>query len=509
MEPILRETYGVALYQEQVVRISNVLAGFSMAEGDGLRKAMGKKLPAEMAKYRDRFLSGCGDHGIEKRLASDIFAMIERFAGYGFPKAHSAAYGVIAAQTAYLKANFPVEFMAALLSSEIGNSDRVVALMAECRRSGIAVLPPCINRSGVEFGVEVIKGGNAAVRFGLAAVKNVGGAAVRTVVEARAGQLGGRFASLDALCDAVDWSAVNRRAIESLAKAGALDDLGDRGGILAALDGAIAASQKRQRASARGQMDLFDGSSTATTAPASALQAQVQAAEVPARQILEWEKELLGTYMSAHPLSEVLQHAARAGDGPSIVEIAQLESRNPGVQVRLLAMVEGIRRIVTKSNRTMAVAIFEDLSGRIDVVLFPDAFERYGAVLEEGTILDVRGRLDRRGEALQIVCESLSADLPGGAAAADDLETVVIRFGVVDDEWTEIRMMQRVDEILNRHEGGSALTIEIPAAGGGVLHLRSRSRRVEWSPALEGELLAVPGVLAAVALSGEQARLAS
>jgi DNA polymerase-3 subunit alpha len=511
MEPILRETYGVALYQEQVVRISNVLAGFSMAEGDGLRKAMGKKLPAEMAKYRDRFLSGCGEHGIEKRLASDIFAMIERFAGYGFPKAHSAAYGVIAAQTAYLKANFPVEFMAALLSSEIGNSDRVVALMAECRRSGIAVLPPCINRSGVEFGVEITEGGDSAVRFGLAAVKNVGGGAVRIVVEARAGQPSGTFASLDALCDAVDWSAVNRRAIESLAKAGALDDLGDRGGILAALDGAIAAGQKRQRASARGQMDLFDASSA--TAAAAALHVQghvhVQAAVVPARQILEWEKELLGTYMSAHPLSEVLQHASHVSNGPSIVEIAQLESRNPGGQVRLLAMVEGIRRIVTKSNRTMAVAIFEDLSGRIDVVLFPDAFERHGAVLEEGVILDVRGRLDRRGEALQIVCESLSADLPGGAATADDLETVVVRFGVVGDEWTEIRMMQRVDEILKRHEGGSALTIEIPAAGGGVLHLRSRSRRVEWSPALEGELLAVPGVLAALALSGEQARLAS
>ena len=185
VEPILRETYGVALYQEQVIRIANVLAGFSMAEGDGLRKAMGKKLPEEMTKYKDRFISGCGERGIEKRLASEIFAMIERFAGYGFPKAHSAAYAVIAAQTAYLKANYPVEFMAAFLSSELGNTDRIVSLMAECRRAGIVVLPPSINRSVVEFSVERTENGSSAVRFGLAAVKNVGVSAVRAVIERR------------------------------------------------------------------------------------------------------------------------------------------------------------------------------------------------------------------------------------------------------------------------------------------------------------------------------------
>jgi DNA polymerase-3 subunit alpha len=169
VEPILRETYGVALYQEQVIRIANVLAGFSMSEGDGLRKAMGKKLPEQMKKYQDRFVSGCGERGIEKRLASDIFAMIERFAGYGFPKAHSAAYAVIAAQTAFLKANYPVEFMAALLSSEIGNTDRIVSLMAECRRAGIPVLPPNINRSTVEFSVERTEpSSRAAVRNRLA-----------------------------------------------------------------------------------------------------------------------------------------------------------------------------------------------------------------------------------------------------------------------------------------------------------------------------------------------------
>src|SRR5215217_2110441 len=213
VEPILRETYGVALYQEQVIRIANTLAGFSMAEGDGLRKAMGKKLPEQMIKYKDRFVSGCGDRGIEKRLASDIFAMIERFAGYGFPKAHSAAYAVIAAQTAYLKANHPVEFMAALLSSELGNTDRIVSLMAECRRAGIAVLSPSINRSTVEFSVERAADGSSSVRFGLAAVKNVGVSAVRAIVERRREEPSGTFPALGALCDAIDWSTVNRRAL--------------------------------------------------------------------------------------------------------------------------------------------------------------------------------------------------------------------------------------------------------------------------------------------------------
>jgi DNA polymerase-3 subunit alpha len=505
MEPILRETYGVALYQEQVVRIANVLAGFSMAEGDGLRKAMGKKLPAEMAKYRDRFISGCGEHSIDKRLAGDIFAMIERFAGYGFPKAHSAAYGVIAAQTAYLKANFPVEFMAALLSSEIGNSDRVVSLMAECRRAGIKVLPPSINHSGVEFSVEATDRGSGAVRFGLAAVKNIGGTAVGSVVAARAAQPGGSFTSLDALCDAVDWTVVNRRAFESLAKAGALDDLGDRGGVLAVLDSAIAAGQKRQRASARGQMDLFADGAATTLLPVSA----VQAADIPPRQILDWEKELLGTYMSAHPLSDVLHHALRSPEGQSIVEIAQLENRNPGAQVRVLAMIEGVRRIATKSNRTMAVAVCEDLSGRIDVVLFPDAFERHGSVLDEGKILDVRGRLDRRGEALQIVCESLSADLPAASPSVDQREAVCIRFGLAADQWSEVRAMQHVDEILKRHEGAHELLLEVSVSSGSVRQLRSRSRCVEWSTLLADELLAVPGVLSARLLTREQSRLAS
>jgi DNA polymerase-3 subunit alpha len=503
VEPILRETYGVALYQEQVIRIANVLAGFSMSEGDGLRKAMGKKLPEQMKKYQDRFLSGCGERGIEKRLASDIFAMIERFAGYGFPKAHSAAYAVIAAQTAYLKANYPVEFMAALLSSELGNTDRIVSLMAECRRAGIAVLPPNINRSTAEFSVERTEDGSSAVRFGLAAVKNVGVSAVRAVIQRRDAEPSGRFPSLSAVCDAIDWSAVSRRALEALAKAGALDELGDRGGILAALDAAIAAAQKRQRATARGQMDLFGGADEARADP------QVQSAAVAPREILEWEKELLGTYMSDHPLSEILAAALRSEAGCNLCEIAQLEAKSLGSTVRMLAMVASIRRIVTKTDRSMAVVVLEDLTGRVDFVLFPEAFERFGESLREGAILDVRGRLERRGEALQIVCESLSAELP--TASLDDFEpeTIVIRFRPGADSWAEIKAMQEVDAILKRHEGECPVMVEVAAASGLTCRMVSRTRRCEWSPALEHELQTVTGVVVAELVPAVPARLAS
>jgi DNA polymerase-3 subunit alpha len=430
--------------------------------------------------------------------------MIERFAGYGFPKAHSAAYAVIAAQTAYLKANHPVEFMAALLSSELGNTDRIVSLMAECRRAGIAVLPPSINRSKAEFSVERTSEGLSAVRFGLAAVKNVGVSAVRAVIDRRNEEPSETFPTLNSLCEAINWSIVNRRALESLTKAGALDELGDRGAILAALDGAIGAAQKRQRATARGQMDLF-AAAVEDAAPAP----PVQSSTVTAREILEWEKELLGTYMSDHPLSEILTAALRTEAGRSLCEIAQLETRNLGSTVRVLAMVASLRRIVTKSDRSMAVAVLEDLTGRTELVLFPDAFERNGAPLREGAILDVRGRLERRGEALQIVCESLTDELPTAGPDVYEPESIVIRFRRGADSWAEIKAMQQVDEILKRHEGESPVIVEISASAGRSCRMISRTRRAEWSLALERELQAVSGVLVAELVPTMPARLAS
>jgi len=306
------------------------------------------------------------------------------------------------------------------------------------------------------------------------------------------------------VCDSIDWSAVNRRSIEALAKAGALDELGDRGGVLAALDGVIASAQKRQRATARGQMDLFSGGAE-DEQPAPPLQPST----VAPREILEWEKELLGTYMSDHPLSEILAVALQSEAGCNLTEITQLETKSLGSTVRMLAMVASVRRIVTKNDRSMAVAVLEDLTGRVDLVLFPEAFERHGELLRDGVILDVRGRLEQRGEALQIVCESLSAELPTGSTDDYEPETIVIRFRPGADSWAEIKAMQEVDSILKRHEGECPVVIEVASPTGVVCRLGSRTRRCEWSPALERELQTATGVVIAELVPAVPARLAS
>ncbi len=481
MEAILQETYGVALYQEQVIRIANVLAGFSMAEGDGLRKAMGKKLPEEMAKYRDRFVTGCVEHGLSKSLGGAIFDMIERFAGYGFNKAHSAAYAVIAAQTAYLKANHPVEFMAALLSTDIGNTEKIVFNVVECRRAGIAVLPPDINRSELEFTVEPGKDGAAAVRFGLGAVKNAGEGAVRAVISSRAGQPDGRFADLDAFCSAVDWSAVNRRVAECFVKCGAMDEFGDRSSLLAALEPAIAAAQRRQKASARGQIGLFEV--PGTSVPVEKVAASAMAPEIPRKQLLAWEKELIGFYLSDHPLSEFLG----PGRASSTTQIVELEERTPGEKIRIVGMIAGLRKITTKTNRTMAIIELEDLTGNIELVAFPDCYEKHQALWEIDAIVEVVAKLERRNEQLQLVCETVSNELTVVQRPSLPRRTVHVRLRRSTDIWADISGMQEVDAILQRHEGDDDVVLHIPHSGS-LVSLRSRSRRVEWSPALQEEL---------------------
>lgn len=485
MEAILKETYGIALYQEQVMQIANVLAGFSMAEGDGLRKAMGKKLPEEMAKYRGRFVDGCVAHGLTKNLAGEIFDMIERFAGYGFNKAHSAAYAVIAAQTAYLKANFPVEFMAALLSTEIGNTDKIVLNVVECRRQNITILPPGVNASGWEFSVEHTPEGSEAVRFGLGAVKNVGEGAVRAILDARAKQPNARFSDLETFCEAVDWSSVNKRVAECLAKCGALDCFGPRSWVIGALDAAVAAGQQRQKASARGQMGLFDlaGTTGATTKP----RAIAEATEIPRRQLLAWEKELTGIYLSEHPLAEVLETSQRAG----LVQVVELAERAKGETVRLIGMVNGVRRITTKTNRTMAVIDFEDLTGNIELVAFPDCYEQHADVWEADAILEVTAKVDRRNDQLQLICETASIEIKQ-APRQKPTRAVHLRLPATSNLEQDIRLMQDVFEIVTLFEGDDELVIAVPTSRGPVA-LRSRSRRVEWNDRLQDALSRVLG----------------
>jgi DNA polymerase-3 subunit alpha len=481
MEHILAETYGVALYQEQIIRIANALAGFSMAEGDGLRKAMGKKLPAEMAKYRDRFLSGCLEHGIAQGLADQIFAMIERFAGYGFNKAHSAAYAVIAAQTAYLKANYPIDFMAALLSADIGNTEKMVFNMVECRRSGIAVLPPDVNASGVEFTVEQEEDRLIGVRFGLSAVKNVGDGAVRSIIATRNEQPQASFASLTTFCDEVDWSTVNRRLVDCLVKCGAMDGFGPRGMLLASLETAVASGQQRQKATSRGQIGLFDGGLAAV---AEVMRPTSASVETTQQELLAWEKELLGIYLSDHPLSAVMKRVDRTAQ---LVQVLELSDRPAGSKAHLIGMVAGVRRVTTKSNRSMAVVQLEDLTGTIDLVVFPDCFDRVGPLLDPGAIIEVTAKMERRGEELQLICETVTTDLTVLSTEVAPERVVHLRLPVTDDVWRDIETMQQLDAILRRHEGDDPVVVHLPTAEGEAA-LRSRSRSVEWNDILASEI---------------------
>jgi DNA polymerase-3 subunit alpha len=494
LKDVLEETYGIALYQEQVMQIANVLSGFSMAEADGLRKAMGKKLADEMAKYRDRFISGAkSTNDVDKKLAADIFDTIERFAGYGFNKSHSAAYAVIAAQTAYMKANHPVEFMAALMSTEMGNTEKTVYNVSECRRAGIPVLPPDITRSGVEFSVESLEDGKKAVRFGLGAVKNVGVAAITSIVKARDESDSGQLASLDAFCDAVDWSSTNRRVIESLTKAGALDVYGHRAAVLAALEQAAAAAQKRQKAAARGQMDLFglmvpDGA----VAEGPSRLPQVPLAE--SRQILEWEKEFLGLYLSSHPLISII------GDGlpDGYTQVVEVSERFLNDRVRLVGMVKGVRRITTRTSKTMAIIEVEDLTGTIEMVAFPETFEKICDELEDDAILLFTGKVDERGEKRQIIIESASSSLPELNVKPRSRLTVLIELPLCGDYWEDVSLMHKVDEVLRVNSGDAEVAFLIPN-GGKVTRLRSRSRKITWTPEVAEELETI--------LGGDRARI--
>jgi len=488
LEGILKETYGIALYQEQVMQIANVLAGFSMAEADGLRKAMGKKLPEVMAKYRKQFVDGAITNGIDKKIAEATYDMIEKFAGYGFNKSHSAAYAVIAAQTAYLKANYPVQFMAALMSTEIGNTEKTVFNVSECRRAGIKVLPPDINKSKVDFSVEFDEDGNACVRFGLAAVKSAGMGAVESIVRARQEQPDGKFASLDMFCDAVDWTSVNKRVVESFAKVGVFEAFGERAAVLAGLEASVSAAQQRQKAAARGQMDLFGMGFAAELTPAAGNSSLPKVEPAPTKDLLTWEKELLGLYLSAHPLMDVFADGTPRG----FTQIVDFAERNVGEKVRVIGMITTARRIPTKNNKTMAVLEIEDLTGSIEVVVFPDSYEKYSSHLEPDAILAITAKLDERGERRQLVAEEITDELPVVKRAIAVGPSVLIRLPATEDVWADINIMQNIDGVLRRYEGEQPVVFQVPMQIGSM-RMRSRTRKVEWSRQLERELEQVLG----------------
>ncbi len=399
LEPILSETYGVILYQEQVMQIACELAGFTMAQADSLRRAMGKKKPEVIAGLRETFVSGAAARQVDPGLAGQIFDLMEHFAGYGFNKSHSAAYALIAYQTAYLKAHYPVALMAALLTSVRSNSDKVSYYIQECRRLGIEILPPDVNESLVNFTVV----GENRIRFGLAAVKNVGEGAVEVIIKAR--QTGGPFQSLDDFCQRVDLRQVNKRVIESLILCGAFDSLGFyRSQLLAVLDDCMETAQANRRdqeAQVSGQVSLFD---LLEEPQANKINRNYPAIpEFPMQELLAREKEVLGFYVSGHPLRDYQDLLA----GRTSAYIGELAQYRDGERVTVGGIITSLHRATTKRGEGVIYFALEDLGGSVEVIFFPRGHEKELRFLKEDAIVIVVGRVSLQEESCRIFGEEV------------------------------------------------------------------------------------------------------
>jgi DNA polymerase-3 subunit alpha len=374
LEELLKETLGVIVYQEQVMQIANVLAGYSLGEADLLRRAMGKKIAAEMEAQRDRFVKGAVERGFPEKKIVKIFDLMEQFAGYGFNKSHSAAYALLAYQTAYLKTHFPVEFMAALLTSQMGNTDNVVKYINECREMEIPVEPPNINVSDAYFTPH-----GSAIRFGLAAVKNVGRNAIEAITAARK-ELG-RFSSIFEFCEKVDLRLMNKRVLESFIKAGAMDEFGNRAQLTAVLDKAIERAQKSQRDAELGQHGLFGVFQDEQVNGNSEKLPDVP--EWDEHQRLANEKEVLGFFITGHPLEKYRTKLEdfRALSTETINAMTTGTGRDE--LIHTAGIVSKVRVLKSRKGDLYAQAALEDMTGSIEAVVFPDAFKKLQALLRQ------------------------------------------------------------------------------------------------------------------------------
>lgn len=408
LRPILEETYGITVYQEQIMYTAMNLAGYSASEADNLRKAVAKKKAEALHNERDKFVSRAVERGIPVGAANAVFDDWEAFARYGFPKGHAADYAVICVQTAHLKAHYPVEYLAALLSVFKHDNDRVALYIADCRRLGIDVLPPAVNAGGLDFEIECVGETGCAIRCGLGAIKNVGEGAVQAILKAR-GQ-GGAFKTLDDFARRVDLRLVGKRALECLVRVGALDSLGKRITLLDALDLILGASAAHFRAAEAGQMSLFgagtSGVNTLTLPPA--------VSDIPRRQQLLWEKELLGVYISDHPLTPHLETLNQVVTHFS-AELRDAEQSQP---VTVAGVVSAIRPYQTRTGKMMAYVTLEDVQGVIDLVVFARQWKDVSSWLQQEMIVVARGKLEaERGEP-QVLVEEITSDLQAAAQLA-------------------------------------------------------------------------------------------
>jgi len=448
LEDITAETLGVIVYQDQVLQIANRLAGYSLGEADLLRRAMGKKKPEEMDRQRERFVSGAVDRGVDERKAHAVFDLMAEFAGYGFAKSHSAAYALITFQTAYLKANHPKEYLAALMTTESGNHDKLARYIAHAAQSEIEVLGPCVNQSARDFTVV-----DQGIRFGLAGVKNVGEGAIEAVLGAR--DEGDAFLSLHDFAERVDGRRVNRRVVESLVKCGAFDVLHDsRAAAWTGLAGALEAGASVQRDRASGQESLFGNlRGDAVIAPTLP-----DAPPWTDRQRLEYEKEVLGFYVTGHPLSAFEQRMARFVDTR-----AGSTGDKEGRDVRAGGILTSLRETRTRRGSLMAFATLEDLEGSFDLVIFAEPYAQYGSLLKQAiaagegvgpTPLLVSGTLETGDPPKILVRDVLDLERADEQLA----QTLCLRVGAEEasrDRLTALR------SILTQHPGDCAVALHL------------------------------------------------
>ncbi len=464
MREVLEETFGIMVYQEQVMRICNRLGDIPLREAYALIKAIGKKKEKVIKAEKKRFVKGCVGKGLDKSQAEEIFDLIERFAGYGFNKSHATRYSFVAYQTAWLKCYYPVEFMAALLTYEMGSTDKVVDYIGECREMGIEVLPPDINESFVDFTVVYNeehdhRKDSGVVRFGLAAVKGVGEKAVEQIITSRENV--GRFKSLFHFCENVDLRAVNKQVIEALVKAGAFDNLGgSRAQMMAGMEKAMQAGSSMQADKASGQMNFFGAGGFGQGEQGQDQQALPDVQPWGEQQMLLYEKEVLGFYVTSNPLSKY----ADMIDIYSSANTGQLNSKWQGRDVVIGGMVTKIRNIVTKNGRNagakMAVFELEDLQSKCEVVVFPKKLEAFADLLQVDKVLFVEGKVDCQRENPNILCEKLIAmeDIADQMAARVWIELLSLD---VNEEKAE-----RIRTLCKTHRGKSPVHVSVQTTGG-------------------------------------------
>jgi DNA polymerase-3 subunit alpha len=397
LEAILKETYGILVYQEQIMQIASTIAGFSLAQADLLRRAMSKKIPEVMEKERNNFVSGCVKNEVSNSVANKIFDLIEYFAGYGFNKSHSTAYALISYRTAYLKANFPVEFMTALLTSERDNTDKIVEYVNEANRMGITVMPPDINESSILFKV-VDKN---TIRFGLLAVKNVGAGAAESLVEARKD---GRFTSLQDLCKRIELRLCNRKVLESLIKCGALDCFNmPRAQMFASLDMIMESASRQQKEKAKGQISFFDHAFSQNGFKSS-MENLPQVKEWPEPQLLAFEKEMIGFYISGHPLARYAKQLKRFASS----QISMLAEHQDEQEVKIVGFIAKIKNTTTRAKQEkMAIIKLEDLEGVVEALVFPRAYQKVYRYIQLNTVVMVKGVLNLKEDSPKIIVNDL------------------------------------------------------------------------------------------------------